>query len=85
MWLNIPIFKALDAFLPALGGGVPYFRLFPGYLRGVNSGGTGCQEAAADHVGIAVLGFHSLLRGRMGIFGGDRHRPHSLQFLNASL
>lgn len=51
--------------------------------RGVNSGGTGFQAVAADRAGITVLGFHSLLRGRMDISGGNRHRPLSLQFLNA--
>lgn len=67
VWLNIPIFRALKAFLPALGGGVPYFRLFPGYPQGVNSSGTGCQAAVVDHAGIMVLGLHSLLRGRMSV------------------
>lgn len=56
-----------------------------GGRRGVNSGGTGCQVVVADHAGIEVLGFHSLLRGRMGIFGGGWHRPLSLQPLNTSL
>lgn len=56
----------------------------PKMPRGVNSGGTVCQATAAVPAGTMVLGFHSLLRGRMDIFGGDRHRPLSLQFLNAN-
>lgn len=56
-----------------------------GGRRGINLGGIECQASAADPDVTMVLGFHSILRGRMDIFGGDWHRPLSLQLLNSCL